>query len=60
LVFQKSDVDEIRQSTLSLMPEGALDVMTRDEVRDLIAYLQSSQQVPLPAGSSGASIGGAK
>ncbi|TWU26503.1 FG-GAP repeat protein [Novipirellula galeiformis] len=32
----------------SMMPEGQLDSMTPDQVRDLIAYLASPIQVPLP------------
>jgi len=32
------------------MPEGQLDVLPAKEVRDLIAYLMSPQQVPLPVG----------
>jgi putative membrane-bound dehydrogenase-like protein len=50
IVIQRSDVEEIRKSELSLMPEGQLDVLPASEVRDLIAYLMSPQQVPLPAG----------
>ncbi len=30
------------------MPEGQLDRMTSEEVRDLIGYLMSPTQVPLP------------
>jgi hypothetical protein len=30
------------------MPDGLLDVFNADQVRDLIAYLMSPQQVPLP------------
>ncbi len=51
LVINRSDIEEIRKSELSLMPEGQLDVLPKNEVRDLIAYLMSPQQVPLPAGS---------
>jgi hypothetical protein len=29
------------------MPEGQLDRLTKEEVRDLIAYLMSPTQVPL-------------
>jgi putative heme-binding domain-containing protein len=41
------DVEEIKQTELSLMPNGQLDRLTEEEVRDLIAYLQSKSQVPL-------------
>jgi hypothetical protein len=33
-----------------MMPEGLLQAITEDEVRDLLAYLRSPVQVPLPEG----------
>lgn len=42
-----ADVEEIKQTELSLMPNGQLDRLSDEEVRDLIAYLQSKSQVPL-------------
>ena len=30
------------------MPDGQLDALTREQVRDLIAYLSGKGQVPLP------------
>ena len=33
------------------MPEGQLDVLPQKEVRDLIAYLMSPVQVPIPTGT---------
>src|SRR6185437_3620494 len=39
LVVDRGDIEEIRASDLSLMPDGLLDVLDRDQVRDLIAYL---------------------
>ena len=51
LVLNRSDIEEIRKSGLSLMPEGQLDVLPEKEVRDLIAYLMSPVQVPLPVGT---------
>jgi putative membrane-bound dehydrogenase-like protein len=51
LVLNRTDVEEIRKSELSLMPEGQLDVLPEKEVRDLIAYLMSPVQVPLPVGA---------
>jgi putative membrane-bound dehydrogenase-like protein len=50
LIVNRSDIEEIRKSELSLMPEGQLDVLPEKEVRDLISYLMSPEQVPLPAG----------
>ncbi len=48
LVIARDEIDSLRKSELSMMPDRLLDVLTPDEVRDLIAYLMSPQQVPLP------------
>lgn len=45
LVLPLGDIEEQRESNLSLMPEGQLDVLKPDDVRDLIGYLMSPQQV---------------
>jgi putative heme-binding domain-containing protein len=47
VVVPKSEIDERKQSRLSLMPEGLLSKLADEEVRDLIAYLASPVQVPL-------------
>ncbi len=40
---------EVRQTTdASMMPDGLLNEMSLDDVRALVAYLRSKQQVPLP------------
>jgi putative membrane-bound dehydrogenase-like protein len=49
LTLNRADIEEIRESDLSLMPDGLLDVLGPDQVRDLVAYLMAPQQVPLPA-----------
>jgi len=36
------DIDEMRPSTASLMPEGLLDTLTREEIIDLIGYMKST------------------
>ncbi len=48
LVLSRDQIETIRESALSLMPDQQLDVMSADQVRDLIAYLMSPSQVPLP------------
>ncbi len=53
LVVDRSDVDGIKDSSLSLMPEGLLDPLSDKDLRDLIAYLMSPQQAPLPVDSVG-------
>ncbi len=46
LVLARSDVDELRPSDLSTMPDGLLDALAPGDVRDLVAYLASPLQVP--------------
>jgi len=41
------EIEESQPTNLSLMPEGQLNTMSESDVRDLIAYLQTRQQVPL-------------
>ncbi|HUG93195.1 MAG TPA: c-type cytochrome, partial [Planctomycetaceae bacterium] len=48
VVVAKDDVDERQESNLSMMPEGILEKLTDEELRNLIAYLASPRQVPLP------------
>jgi putative heme-binding domain-containing protein len=48
LIVNRSDIEQIRKSDLSLMPDGLIDVLPEREVRDLLAYLMSPQQVSLP------------
>lgn len=50
LVLPKSAIDERAISPLSMMPEKMLEQMSQEDIRNLIAYLQSSVQVPLPPG----------
>jgi putative heme-binding domain-containing protein len=38
-------IKSLQASALSRMPEGLLDAMSEDQVRDLFAYLRSSRQV---------------
>jgi putative heme-binding domain-containing protein len=46
--FERSEIDEIRPTPQSLMPDGLLNAMTDEQVRDLIGYLMAREQVPLP------------
>jgi putative membrane-bound dehydrogenase-like protein len=48
LVVAKSDIETRRASPVSMMPEGQIEQMSFTELRDLIGYLRSKQQVPLP------------
>ena len=51
ITLAKEDVEIVRDSPQSMMPEGQLDPLTRDQIRDLFAYLTSKSQAPLPAGA---------
>jgi putative heme-binding domain-containing protein len=48
VVIPKGDVDKRTPSPLSLMPDGLLQPLTPEQVRDLVAYLMSEAQVELP------------
>jgi putative heme-binding domain-containing protein len=51
VVIPKNEIEKRRTSPISMMPEGLLDQMKPEEVRDLIGYLASPQQVALPPGT---------
>ncbi len=42
------DVEAIRTSNISMMPEGMLRTFTDEQLRDLLVYLAGSSQVPIP------------
>jgi putative membrane-bound dehydrogenase-like protein len=48
VIVPVSDITSRKQTNLSIMPDGLLDQMKPDEVRDLVAYLRSKEQVSLP------------
>ncbi len=47
LIVDRSQVEEIVKSNVSLMPEGLFDNLAPNDLRDLIGYLRSPEQVPL-------------
>jgi putative heme-binding domain-containing protein len=47
VVLPRDDVEAIKPSTTSMMPEGLLDPLSPREVRDLFSYLGSTKQLPL-------------
>jgi putative membrane-bound dehydrogenase-like protein len=49
LTIPLSSVEDRKPSKLSMMPEGLFQRLTDEQVRDLVAYLASPKQVPLPA-----------
>lgn len=46
VVLNKDEIESQRVAGVSLMPEGALTGLNDQEVRDLFAYLRSSQPLP--------------
>ena len=47
-MIAKSEILSREKSLISMIPEGLLKTLSTDEVRDLIAYLRTTSQVPLP------------
>ncbi|HLY10987.1 MAG TPA: family 16 glycoside hydrolase, partial [Planctomycetota bacterium] len=52
LIIPKGDIEARKLSEISMMPEGLLSNMTKEEARHLFAYLQSLLQVAFPDGFS--------
>jgi putative heme-binding domain-containing protein len=50
LTLSPEDIESRRQTELSMMPEGLLEPLQDQEIRDLIYYLTRGGQVPLPPG----------
>ena len=48
LVISLDDIDEVNRSKLSMMPDGQIEKMTDQQVRDLVVYLRTKQQVEYP------------
>ncbi len=51
LSLPTDQVEDVQTLPISLMPEGQLQTLSADEVRDLIGYLMSKSQAPLPGAS---------
>jgi putative heme-binding domain-containing protein len=52
VALDRDDVEGVRPSASSLMPDGLLDPLAPGEIRDLIAYLSHPTQVPPPQAAS--------
>jgi putative membrane-bound dehydrogenase-like protein len=48
ITLSRSDIEELKPQSTSLMPDGQLQTLSDEQVRDLVNYLQGSVQVPLP------------
>ena len=47
-VVAKSDIRSRQTSKISMMPEGLLNPLQDNQILDLIAYMRTEKQVPLP------------
>jgi putative heme-binding domain-containing protein len=45
MILQRSAIERIQSSDVSMMPEGQIEAMNDQTVRDLIAYLMSPQPI---------------
>jgi len=50
MVLPRSQLKSMKQTDLSMMPEGLLTGMSKRDLLDLIGYMRNPSQVPLPAG----------
>jgi putative membrane-bound dehydrogenase-like protein len=48
VLVNKTDIDERKKSSQSMMPDGLFTMLSDADVRDLMAYLAGAEQAPLP------------
>jgi putative heme-binding domain-containing protein len=46
IVVKKSEIDEQVLGTVSAMPAGLLNVLTRDEIADLLSFVEAGDDLP--------------
>ncbi len=54
VTLRAAEVDETSQTSQSLMPEGLLDLLSQEDVINLMGYVMSPRQVALPPEAEGA------
>jgi len=47
--FEKKNVERVTPAALSSMPSGLVDILSREEILDLLAYLESGGRAEAPA-----------
>ena len=52
MVLPKNKIERMKQADVSMMPEGLLTGLEKQDLLDLISYLRSPSQVPLPANAA--------
>ena len=50
VVVPREEIDKIKRSDLSMMPDGLIHGLSDKDVADLVAYLRTTDQVSLPEG----------
>jgi len=50
ILLDEDSIEEMRPSTKSMMPDGLIEKLTPEELKDLVAYLSAMKQVDLPPG----------
>jgi len=48
ILIPREEIEEYKPSNISMMPEGQLERLSPQEIRDLFSYLGAKRQVPLP------------
>jgi putative heme-binding domain-containing protein len=48
VVVDRSEIEDLKATTSSLMPEGLFQNLSDEQLRNLAAYLMSTEQSPLP------------
>jgi putative heme-binding domain-containing protein len=51
VVVPWDQVDKVKRSDLSMMPDGLISSLSEQDMADLVAYLRTKDQVPLPPGA---------
>ena len=51
VVIAKEDIEQRQVSPKSMMPDGLFDNLSREEIRNLIGYLQTKQDIAMPHSS---------
>jgi putative membrane-bound dehydrogenase-like protein len=55
LTILREEINQIAPSTLSVMPDGILQPLSAEQIRNLVAYLMAPGQVELPPGVAASS-----
>ena len=50
VIVPRTEIDRLKRSELSMMPEGLINGLSEKDFADLVAYLRTTDQVPLPDG----------